>query len=222
MRNFYQHHQSQTNATPNGFQFSPANRSSNLTSSQSNYQTSINSYIDSVSSAVAIASKGANKKPDAPVTKPIVTSPNRPQPPPKQNRLTKKLLALNSSLNNSSVLSSNPVYLDMSNNNNNSNHSSLEFKTNYENDLVIEPSSSSSTSSTHHVNSTGSSSPSNMAFEDNDMDYQTNFTSNATADKFLNPTKMLHQMKVKNSSSTSDLLVKIKICNQLNLRKILI
>lgn len=213
MRNFYQQHQSQTNVAPNGFQFSPANRSSNLTSPQSNCQTSINSYIDSVSSAVAIAS-GANKKPDAPVTKPIVTSPNRPQPPPvppKQNRLTKKLIALNSSLNNSSVLSSNPVYLDMSNNNN-SNHSSLEFKTNYDNDLVIEPSSSSSTSSSHHVNSTGSSSPSNQAFEDNDMDYQ-NFTSNTTAAKFLNPTKMLHQMKAKNSSSTSDLLVSIKIYN---------
>lgn len=203
MRNFYQLQQSNTNVAPSGFQ-------ANLTSPQSNYQTSINSYIDSVSSAVAIASGTNNKKPDAPITKPVVTSPNRPQPPPvppKQNRLTKKLLALNSSLNNSSVLSSNPVYLDLSSNN--PNHSSLEFKTNYENDLVIEPSSSSSTSSTHHVNSTGTSSPSNQAFEDNDMDYQ-NFTSNATAAKFLNPTKMLHQLKAKNSSSTSDLLVNKK------------
>jgi hypothetical protein len=70
------------------------------------------------------------KKPDMPITKPIVTSPNRPQPP-KQNRLTKKLLSLNSSLNSSSVLSSNPVYLDLPPN---SNHSSLELMMNYQNE----------------------------------------------------------------------------------------
>ena len=208
MRNFYQqpkpshpnsskfHFSSISNeATTHSFNNNDANFQFNtsLSHDSSNPGSSILSYIDTVS-----PKKHQNQRSDIPVlprAKPVMSSPNRPPPlPAKPNRLAKKLLSLNSSLNNSAILSSstsNSVYLDLPP----SSNTSLEFKScNYESGADLTASNSTSSSPTE---------------EESVDNYQSYSTPTAASSKVaFHSSKMMQQLRTKNSAcSSSDLLV---------------
>jgi len=121
-----------------------------------------------------------------PRAKPVMSSPNRPPPlPAKPNRLAKKLLSLNSSLNNSVILSSSTS---------NSVRGREEESLDYESGADLTASNST---------------PSSPTEEESVDNYQSYSTPTAASSKAaFNSSKMMQQLRIKNSAcSSSDLLV---------------